>query len=253
MRSLQEIPAAARMRGDDNPFIVLGDRRIGFATFVDTANSVSSGLAKLGVGHGDRVAVLAQNCPEWCLAFWGAVDIGAVARRAQRVVEGRRDRLRPPGLRGQGARRRPQAARTGQPATSTSAPTSSTCCWSTATRPTSASTATSGCARFDEPPTADPTPDAPTTPIAEDDPAVILYTSGTTGRPKGAVSTHRNMVANMQNTFFTSVFAPMMTGQELLPSDAERAERRRCSRRRCSTCRGATRRWSPGCWPACGW
>jgi acyl-CoA synthetase (AMP-forming)/AMP-acid ligase II len=35
----------------------------------------------------------------------------------------------------------------------------------------------------------------PETPIQEDDPACILYTSGTTGRPKGAVNTHRNIVA----------------------------------------------------------
>jgi long-chain acyl-CoA synthetase len=39
-------------------------------------------------------------------------------------------------------------------------------------------------------------------PITEDDPAVIFYTSGTTGRPKGAVSTHRSMIANLQNTIY---------------------------------------------------
>ena len=111
MRSLREIPAMAALRGDEQPFIVYGDRRIGFATFVDDANAVSNGLAELGVGHGDRVAVLAQNCPEWCLTFWGSVDIGGDPRRAQRVVEVRRDRLRPPGQRRQGARRRPQAHR----------------------------------------------------------------------------------------------------------------------------------------------
>src|SRR5690606_40778347 len=78
MRSLREIPQLARHRGDDQPFIVHGDRRIGFAAFVDAANSVSNGLRALGVEHGDRVSVLAQNCPEWCLTFWGTVDIGAV-------------------------------------------------------------------------------------------------------------------------------------------------------------------------------
>ncbi len=39
-------------------------------------------------------------------------------------------------------------------------------------------------------------------PIAEDDPAVILYTSGTTGRPKGAVNTHRNIIAALGLSFF---------------------------------------------------
>ena len=39
---------------------------------------MSNGLLAAGVGHGDRVAVLAQNSPEWCMAFWGTVDIGAV-------------------------------------------------------------------------------------------------------------------------------------------------------------------------------
>jgi len=35
--------------------------------------------------------------------------------------------------------------------------------------------------------------------IAEDDPAVMLYTSGTTGRSKGAVWTHRSMIAALQS------------------------------------------------------
>ncbi len=41
---------------------------------------------------------------------------------------------------------------------------------------------------------------------------VILYTSGTTGRAKGAISTHRMMIANVQNTFYMTVAASMMWG-----------------------------------------
>ena len=38
----------------------------------------------------------------------------------------------------------------------------------------------------------------PTDPIDEDDAVAILFTSGTTGRPKGAISTHRNLVGFVQ-------------------------------------------------------
>ncbi|HEV7720227.1 MAG TPA: AMP-binding protein, partial [Iamia sp.] len=51
----------------------------------------------------------------------------------------------------------------------------------------------------------------PTTPIDEGDAAVIFYTSGTTGRPKGAISTHRSMVANLQNTMMNSIATRMAT------------------------------------------
>jgi long-chain acyl-CoA synthetase len=70
--------------------------------------------------------------------------------------------------------------------------------------------------------TAAPTPDAPANPIDEADPAVIFYTSGTTGRPKGAVSSHRNMIANLQNTIFGAVLASMLEvapeGEEASPA-----------------------------------
>ena len=41
----------------------------------------------------------------------------------------------------------------------------------------------------------------PETPIAEDDPAVVLFTSGTTGRPKAPVLSHRNLVAFVLTSF----------------------------------------------------
>jgi fatty-acyl-CoA synthase len=40
---------------------------------------------------------------------------------------------------------------------------------------------------------------APQAPVAPDDPALICYTSGTTGRPKGAVLTHANLIASTRS------------------------------------------------------
>src|SRR6476620_8777977 len=77
MHSLREITNIARMRGDAT-FLVYGDERLAFKDFIDAADSVSATLLEHGVGHGDRVAVLSANNPEWCMAFWGAVDIGAI-------------------------------------------------------------------------------------------------------------------------------------------------------------------------------
>ena len=45
--------------------------------------------------------------------------------------------------------------------------------------------------------------DPPTIPIDEDDPWVILYTSGTTGRAKGCITTHRGTLAQVQGVLHT--------------------------------------------------
>jgi long-chain acyl-CoA synthetase len=221
--SLRTVAELGLGRGDSALHIVYGDRRISFQQAVETSNAVSRALAGIGVAAGDRVAVLAANRPEWVFTFWGTVDMGAVlvglngwwkadeilyglSDSGARVLVADRERFArvadrigelpdleavflidadPNDFPGAGAgsgvgagagRRRRVAVR-----------------------------------RFDDL-VAAPEPALPDGPIAEDDPAVILYTSGTTGRPKGAVSTHRMMVANIQNTFYLTVSASMMWG-----------------------------------------
>ena len=185
------------------------------ATFVQTANGVAHALRdRFGLAKGDRVAVLSQNNPEWCLTFWATVSQGAVLvglngwwttdeieyglqdsgakvlvadqKRFERIAGSPRPGPRPrarvprrlhPGRRRPG--RRPAAARA-----SPSSP-------------------------------APPPPTSSTHEIAEDDHAVIFYTSGTTGRPKGAISTHRSMIANLQNTMYNAVAGSMAGGGAL--------------------------------------
>jgi steroid-24-oyl-CoA synthetase len=205
MGSLREVPQVAGGRGDQ-VFLVYGDRRWSFAEFVRAANGVSRALSEhAGVGHGDRVAVLSANNPEWCLAFWATVDLGAVLVglngwwKTDEVLYGLED---------SGAKVLvADAKRFERIADELDQCPDLEAVYLIDADP-SAFGADPRLHRFDEL-TREPTDTFPDTPIAEDDPAVIFYTSGTTGRPKGAISTHRNMVANLQNTMYNSVASVM--------------------------------------------
>jgi long-chain acyl-CoA synthetase len=185
----------------DKEFLVYGDRRITFAEFLAASNSVSNALLDAGVGRGDRVAVLAQNCPEWCMAFWGTVDIGAVLVglngwwNTDEIIYGLED---------SGAKVLVvDAKRYARIADAVDDIDTLERVYLIDADPAdiSGGTPSPKLAPFFEL-VAAPTPDVPDVPIDEADHAVIFYTSGTTGRPKGAISTHRSMVANLQNTVF---------------------------------------------------
>ena len=210
MRSLREIAQGAIARGDDEPFLVYGDRSYGFRTFVETTNGVGQALtSQYGIGPGDRVAVLSQNNPEWCLAFWATVSSGAVLVglngwwKADEVLYGLQDsgasvlvadRKRFERI----ADRLDEAPDLAHVFLVDASPDDFP----------AASGGPVKLHRFDEL-TQSPTETFSDTPIAEDDPAVIFYTSGTTGKPKGAISTHRSMIANLQNTLYSTVSGAM--------------------------------------------
>ncbi|MCB1016404.1 MAG: acyl--CoA ligase [Acidimicrobiales bacterium] len=210
MASLREVAAAAQARGNDQPFLVYGDLRLGPAEFVERANSVAHHLHDdFGVGHGDRVAVLSANNPEWCLSFWATVNLGAILVglngwwKTDEILYGLRDSGAKV-LVADGRRFERIAEHLGD-------------------LPDLEAVFLVDAETDDEDDprvhdfsvlAGDPTPALPDVPIDQDDPAVIFYTSGTTGKPKGAISTHRNMIANLMNTLFNGVLTGALAAAE---------------------------------------
>lgn len=206
MKSLRDVAALGFSRGDDQDFIVYGDERLGFGSFGAMANRVSAGL---GLSSGDRVAVLSANTPEWCLSFWGTVNAGGVlvglngwwktdeilygledSGARVLIADGPRFERIESALDDLGALERVYLVdgKSDHPKV----------------RPFSELVDGAGEGAGD--------PGLPSAPIGEDDYAVIFYTSGTTGKPKGAISTHRSMIANLQNTIYNAVAGAMAGG-----------------------------------------
>jgi long-chain acyl-CoA synthetase len=197
MRSLRELFVAADARIDVD-FLVQGDRRLTYGEHNARVRATAARLRELGVGSGDRVAVLSANMIDWVVTFWAAAVLGAVVvplnawwkaeelefalddsgssvlvadQRRWDVVRDVVDRV--DAIRHVFVMDASEADGRARP----------------------------GAELFDG-----PDPGAlPDVPIAEDDLLAIMYTSGTTGRPKGATVTHRQALANLQNIFCSAV------------------------------------------------
>ena len=77
--SLRELLAASAAHGDKE-YIVHGEQRIRYAEHLQRVARVAHSLRERhAIGAGDRVAILAANCPEWILSYWAVVSLGAVA------------------------------------------------------------------------------------------------------------------------------------------------------------------------------
>ena len=187
LRTLRDAALVSAFHGDAD-FLVYEDYRCTFAEH----QRIVAGLARAlreeyGLTSGDRVAIVMRNFPEWVPIFWATQVAGLVAVPLNAWWS--EDELRY-GMTDSGAKlvfADPERAalldrevpivevRGGEPG--------------------------DGVRAWDEllaglPQDAPP----PEVVIEPDDDSTILYTSGTTGRPKGAVATHRNHVTNLLNT-----------------------------------------------------
>jgi long-chain acyl-CoA synthetase len=75
--SLRAVVEAARAHGGKD-FLVYEDERVTFEAFYRAVSAFARKLQADGVGKGDRVAIIMRNLPEWVVAFYAASSLGAI-------------------------------------------------------------------------------------------------------------------------------------------------------------------------------
>jgi long-chain acyl-CoA synthetase len=222
-RDLRAIFEASRAWGE-RTFVVFENERLSFLDHYRAASALSWRLVdEYGVRKGDRVAIAMRNFPEWPIAFWAATVIGAIAVPLNAWGTGEDLAY---GLRDSGARvafidgerlARLESRQSGDHSAALIAVRTS--------RDTRGETIAleeliGPSSHYGSLPDRAP----PDRDIQPDDDATILYTSGTTGRPKGALGTHRNIMCNLVNITFASARAAIRRGDPLpAPPDVQKA------------------------------
>ncbi len=182
----------------DRLFLVYEDQRVTYRQFARAAHALADALTDDGVRVGDRVAVLMSNRPQWPVAFYGALLAGAIVVPlnawwtaqeleyvlsdcdAQVVIADRERLARFEHSSGIGVRR----------VYVTQDSTELGHCDYADSAVVTLEAVIGDCSAWDALPDAS-SPDLRPDP---DTNATIFYTSGTTGKPKGAIGTHRNAV-----------------------------------------------------------
>ena len=183
--------AAAVARHPDGDALIDGHRSLSYRQLADRVEHVATGLVRLGISAGDRIALLLGNRPEFLIALLAAVRLGAIVvpLSTREQTTGLRYMLAHSGARlvlheAELADRLPAAAEllelrhrltVGGPV--------------------------DGALAFEDLPGAAEAP--PPHRSDEESTAVILYTCGTTGRPKGAMLTHLNLAHSVMHYALT--------------------------------------------------
>jgi long-chain acyl-CoA synthetase len=166
-------------RAPELPAIRLGDVELSYGELDERSARLATLLREKGVAEGDRVGVMLPNVPDFPVAYYGVLRAGGIVVPMNVLLKRREIAFY---LEDSGAKL--------------------LLAWHGFAEEARGGTADAGAEMIEVEPAAfaallaehEPTPGLVDT--AEDDTAVILYTSGTTGKPKGAELTHQNLFRN---------------------------------------------------------
>lgn len=196
VRLFDLLRTSAAKHGDKPAAVFPGGESIGFATLDAHSDRVAQRLRRLGIGPGDRVAMFHDNSLPALVWFWGIlksgaqnVDVPTLAGRP--TIQGILDEARPKAIAIDAKQAAALHAAADEPlrlpqiwlSTDDSRPAADA-------REAGLHTLTDIVAN-ERAGTSDPG-------TSQDDVAMVVYTSGTTGRPNGVMLSHRNFVSNLE-------------------------------------------------------
>ena len=212
--SLRALIMMTQMHGELE-FTVYEGERVTYAANYKATVALANALHDMGVRKGDRVALAARNLPEWATIFFAVTSIGAICVPLNAWWTGNELEY---GLRDSGSKwlfvdgerhvrlkdcyerlsdlEKVVVLRPGEPLDGIAGSLDDLI------------GPTSGWASL-------PAATLPEVEIVPEDDATIFYTSGTTGSPKGALGTHRNICTNILSSGFTAARSLLRRGEEI--------------------------------------
>ncbi|MDP6591189.1 MAG: class I adenylate-forming enzyme family protein [Rhodospirillales bacterium] len=199
---------AATAGHTDADYIVLGPERLTYAEHYTQVCHFAGVLAEnYGIAKGDRVAIAMRNLPEWSVAFWAVVSLGAIAVPLNAWLTGRELAFC---LDDCGAR---VAVADGKRAAVLAPHIDSLDLAGVIVTRAGESREIAGAAQWEALMAGAAESAQPAkVPIDPEDDATIFYTSGTTGEPKGALGTHRNICSNIMTVNFRGAMKKLRNG-----------------------------------------
>ena len=199
----------ANARGKDETFLVYEDERWSFDDVMRHVDAFATALVEtFGIKKGDRVGIAMRNLPEWIISFAAILSVGgvSVSLNAWWTEEELDYAIGDSGL--------SLLIADPERVERAHAPAANHHCAIVVVRSDTLEPLATGVQRFEEVITLG---DAmPVVEVSPDDDATILYTSGTTGFPKGAVSTHRAVTQGLMAFWANTTVATARKGEDLL-------------------------------------